>query len=61
MNKTVQASRTLENYQIPTHIDNYRNLIKSLENKIDKKNYELHGLSNDDIIKIKKLCGNKLV
>ena len=57
MNKTVQASQTLENYQLLTHIDNYRNLIKSMENEIDKKNYELHDLSNDDIIEIKKLWG----
>ncbi|MDI3544987.1 MAG: hypothetical protein PWP68_404 [Rikenellaceae bacterium] len=53
MNKTIQASQTLENYQLPNVIDNYRNLIKSLENDIDKKIYELHGLSNDDIIEIK--------
>jgi hypothetical protein len=28
-----------------------------MENEIDKKNYELHDLSNDDIIEIKKLWG----
>lgn len=39
MNKTVQASQTLENCQLLTHIDNYRNLIKRLENEIDKKIY----------------------
>lgn len=54
MNKTIQASQTLENYKLPDQIDLYKNLIKSLENEIDKKIYELHGLSNDDIIKIKK-------
>ncbi len=57
MNDIIQASRTLENYQLPNQIDNYRNLIKSMENEIDKKNYELHDLSNDDIIEIKKLWG----
>ena len=57
MNDIIQASRTLENYQLPNEIDNYRNLIKSMENEIDKKNYELHDLSNDDIIEIKKLWG----
>ncbi len=55
MNDIIQASRTLENYQLPNEIDNYRNLIKSIENEINKKIYELHGLSNDDIIEIKKL------
>jgi len=55
MNDIIQASRTLENYQLPNQIDNYRNLIKSIENEINKKIYELHGLSNDDIIEIKKL------
>lgn len=55
MNKISKVSLTLENYQLPYQLDNYRNLIKSLENKIDKKIYELHGLSNDDIIEIRRL------
>ncbi|MDI3479930.1 MAG: hypothetical protein PWQ43_708 [Rikenellaceae bacterium] len=37
MNKTIQASQTLENYKLPDQIDLYKNLIKSLKNEFDKK------------------------
>lgn len=57
----IQISQTLENCQLPNQINFYQNLIKSRENEIDQKIYELYNLSDDDKMEIEKLWGNNVV
>ena len=51
----IQASQTLKNCQLPNQIDFYKNLIKSRENEIDQKIYDLYNLSDDDKMEIERL------
>ena len=51
----IQASQTLKNCQLPNQIDFYKNLIKSRENEINQKIYELYNLSDDDKMEIERL------
>ncbi|HNQ21339.1 MAG TPA: TaqI-like C-terminal specificity domain-containing protein, partial [Bacteroidales bacterium] len=57
----ISASKSLENCQLPNQIDFYNNLIKSQENLIDEKFYELYGLSADDKKEIEKVWKNNVV
>ena len=57
----IQASQTLENCQLPNQIDFYKNLIKSRENEINQKIYDLYNLSDDDKMEIEKVWGNNVV
>ncbi|MFY9595086.1 MAG: DNA methyltransferase [Bacteroidales bacterium] len=57
----IQISQTLENCQLPNQINFYQNLIKSRENEIDQKIYELYNLSDDDKMEIEKVWGNNVV
>lgn len=57
----IQASQTLKNCQLPNQINFYKNLIKSRENEIDQKIYELYNLSDDDKMEIEKVWGNNVV
>ena len=51
----IEISKLIESSQQLHQIEFYKDLIKSWENKINQKLYDLYGLSADDIIFIEKL------